>query len=207
MKTIWNLTRSCIMAFLMSTTILLPVENHERNGTFSSLNGSQITSIALCAGLGIVVGIIWDMHRQEQHPANQQPSTIKKITQRTLSGIFGGALGLIIGINQLQPSNATHATAADHTEPRHDQPPRHMQPIRQQPIRPANRHPVQPPVQPAPAPQGDCPICLEEIKNIPAARLVRTSCCKNLLCKECLKAVLQRKHECPLCRNTNIQMP
>lgn len=193
----------------MTTTILIPIENHQENGTFSSLNGSQKASIALFTGLGIAVGIIWNMHRQEQHTANQQTSTIKKITQRTLSGIFGGALGLIIGINQLQPSNATHANAADHREPRHGQPtaPRPMQPIRQQPTRPTNRPPVQRPAQPATAPQGDCPICLEEIRNIPAAQLVRSSCCKNLLCKNCLIAVLQRKHECPLCRNANIQIP
>jgi len=195
MKTAWNLTRSCIMAFLISSTILLPIEKNHGNGTFSSLNGSQMASITLFAGLGIAVGIIWDMHRQELQPANQPPSTIKKITQRTLYAIFGGVLGAIVGISQLQPTTTT-----DHTEPRPGQPtaPRPMQPVRQQPTRPA---------QPTPAPQGDCPICLEEIKNIPAARLIRTSCCKNPMCKDCLTAALQTKRECPLCRNANIQIP
>ena len=46
--------------------------------------------------------------------------------------------------------------------------------------------------------EGVCPVCLNELKDIPSWQLAKVSCCKQFICKECFK---QCRIKCPLCKN------
>lgn len=193
----------CIVALSIPYCISLYANPPRRQLTF---NGPQLVSIALFTGLGVTLGILWDVQRQEQ--ANQPVSTAKKITQRTISALFGGVIGAVVGIGHYQQENQNNGTTSDNAN---NQPnPQPQQPTRQNNQQhnfpPHHREPARPvPNQPA-APLNDaqrlalrqaelrreiragtrsedCPICMEKVNTTPAFWAFN---CEHLMCNACL---------------------
>ncbi len=203
MKSSWNIRKIGAVALLMTYSVSSPL-NYQREYQFESLNGSQVATLALCAGAGIVLGIAWDISNPAIETDGQPISRTTKIARRITAAVCGGVLGGIIGIGQLQQHSATPGNRENQRRP--------------QPARPTTNRSNPQPRQAAQSPQpnnnraqttahnleGDCPICLEEIKSIPRENLVQSSCCKKPFCKKCLITTLRSKRECPLCRSTTI---